>query len=486
MSPKRSRPVRFWRRVLRAARNLLLLFLVYLLLGATLPFAWNHPEVSEAYAASVAGTDFYDATPGPERVALVETNQDALEARIQLITQAQERVILSTFDFHSDESGQDVLALLLDAAERGVQVQVLVDGVTGFLRMTGNPLFQALSAHPNAEIRQYNPPNLLAPWTLNGRLHDKYVIVDETGYLLGGRNTYDYFLGEYPTEHPSQDLEVFVYNTAGDEEQGSMAQLLDYFSSVWNSESCVTYCDDEALRQQGSVQEAAQQLENRFQWLQAAYPDAFTTVDYAAVTEEAGAIHLVSNPINVTVKEPQVLYTMTELMAAAEEEVVLHSPYAVCNQAMYDALERVASSVPSFTLLLNGVANGDNLMASSDYLRNKGAILATGVTLYEYSGPVSDHGKSVTIDGELAIIGSFNWDMRAAYLDTELMLVVSCPALAAELDAYTDGLLAQSRLCLDETEYVTPDGLELPEMSAGKAALLWLLRGLTVPIRYLL
>ncbi len=486
MSGGKRRPASPLRRALRIARRALLVLLVYLLLGATLPFAWNHPEVSGDYAAWVAETDFYDSTPGPERVALIETNQDALEARIRLISQAEERVILSTFDFHSDESGQDVLALLLDAAERGVQVQVLADGATSLLRMTDNPLFQALAAHPNAEIRHYNPVNLLAPWTLNGRLHDKYVIVDETAYLLGGRNTYDYFLGDYPTRHPSQDLELLVYNSAGDDTQGSMAELLDYFDAVWEAECCVTYCDDTALLERPAVQEATAQLERRFTWLQTAYPGAFETVDYAAVTEEAGAIHLLSNPIHVNVKEPQVLYALTELMAGAEESVTLHSPYAVCDRAMYDALARVAGSVPDFTLLVNGVANGDNLMASSDYLRSKGDILATGVTLYEYSGEVSDHGKSVTIDGTLAIVGSFNWDMRAAYLDTELMLVVSSPALAAALDGYTDGLLAESCLCLDESAYLAPEGLEMPEMSGGKAAALWVLRWLTVPIRYLL
>ena len=70
-----------------------------------------------------------------------------------------------------------------------MKIQILVDGVSGAVRMEGRELFYALSSHPNVEIRIYNPLNLLTPWKLMGRMHDKYVIVDEKAYLLGGRNT---------------------------------------------------------------------------------------------------------------------------------------------------------------------------------------------------------------------------------------------------------------------------------------------------------
>ena len=48
------------------------------------------------------------------------------------------------------------------------------------------------------------------------------------------------------------------------------------------------------------------------------------------------------------------------------------------------------------------------------------------------------HTKSILIDDRLSLIGSFNWDMRSVYLDTELMLLVDCPALNAALRERTD------------------------------------------------
>ena len=47
-----------------------------------------------------------------------------------------------------------------------------------------------------------------------------------------------------------------------------------------------------------------------------------------------------------------------------------------------------------------------------------------GINIWEYEGGYSYHGKSILIDDDLSVIGSFNMDMRSAYLDTELMLVI--------------------------------------------------------------
>ena len=83
-------------------------------------------------------------------------------------------------------------------------------------------------------------------------------------------------------------------------------------------------------------------------------------------------------------------------------------------------------------------------------------------------------------------MGSFNWDMRSAYLDTELMLVVASPELNQSLRAYTQSLLAESRFCVDENTYETPVGVTAPVMPAGKGVILGLLQIVTIPLRSLL
>ena len=158
---------------------LCLAFLTYVLIGAIAPFTVQ-PEVSAATQAAFHAGDYYGHGTGPDRARVVDDNQEALELRLQMIFHARKRVVLSTFDFRDDEAGLDMLAALLDAADRGVEVEIFADGFNSVVQMKGNAFFYALSSHPNAKILIYNQINPLTPWNLMGRMHDKYLIVDDT------------------------------------------------------------------------------------------------------------------------------------------------------------------------------------------------------------------------------------------------------------------------------------------------------------------
>ncbi len=152
------------------------LYLLYFVLGATLPFL-SPPTVSDSFRAAWDPAVF-EQVGSTDRAALVTDNQDALDVRLRMIGEAEERIILSSFDIRDCDSGRDIFAALLLAADRGVQIQILWDGVSGLLR-GGSPIFRALGRLPNVEIRFYNAPNLLLPWTVNGRMHDKYLLIDD-------------------------------------------------------------------------------------------------------------------------------------------------------------------------------------------------------------------------------------------------------------------------------------------------------------------
>ncbi len=113
-----------------------------------------------------------------ERVRSIEDTDSALLWRLQLIESAEREVIFSTFDLRADGSGQDLMAALYGAAQRGVRVRVIVDGLNGFLHLQNSGVLRALAAEENVEVRFYDPIDLLRPWKLNYRLHDKYLIAD--------------------------------------------------------------------------------------------------------------------------------------------------------------------------------------------------------------------------------------------------------------------------------------------------------------------
>lgn len=166
-----------------------------------------------------------------ERVRSIEDTDSALLWRLQLIESAEREVIFSTFDLRADGSGQDLMAALYGAAQRGVRVRVIVDGLNGFLHLQNSGVLRALAAEENVEVKFYDPIDLLRPWKLNYRLHDKYLIADGSKYILGGRNSNDLFLGSYQ-ENQNIDRDVLVVSDGG--EGSSVSQLLTYFESVWS------------------------------------------------------------------------------------------------------------------------------------------------------------------------------------------------------------------------------------------------------------
>lgn len=477
------------RSIIQRMRKLIPILLVglviYIMIGALFPFI-QQPDISNETEERIHNDKrkytIDDTTE--ERAYILADNGEALEERIRMISQAEEKIILSTFEFRSDESGKKVLSALLSAAERGVQVQLLVDGVSGLINMKGNKYFYALSESENAEIKIYNPVSLLRPWSLMGRLHDKYLIADDTIYILGGRNTYDYFLGNQDS-YKNYDWDVLVYNEGTDQGE-SMKQLLSYFTGVWNQPECKEFYDRKRIWKNASVKQAADELTTIYKNMQQEHSEWFQTIDYYRKTEPVNHIQLVSNPTTCYAKEPIVFYTIAQLMKNAKEEVVFHTPYIICNKWMLEELAEVSRVVPKVTMLTNSVANNGNPFGAMDYKYNKEKILDTGVQILEYDGGISYHGKSFVIDNHLSAIGSFNWDMRSTYIDTELMLIINSEAINKNLREAMGEYEKDSLIVTGIDDYMIPDGMEPQKISKKRNIRINLIRVFGRPFRFLM
>lgn len=458
---------RIWRKVRRIALCIFAALILYLAVGAVAPFI-KVKEVEDTGRADETVNRVMTARQSPDRAMILETNLSALEERIRLINQAKETIIMSTFDMREGESTSDILAMLYQKAEEGVQIQILVDGVSGLIRMRGVPLFQAVAAHKNIQIRIYNELNPLLPWKSMGRMHDKYLIIDKMAYILGGRNTFDYFIGEYPTDGMSFDREALIYNTQPENKESSVYEIISYFEEMWNYKECGDY-DETGISEQ-EKEEYRSFFKTRYVGLKEKYPSLFEPFDYQAVTHETEGVTLLANEKHIYAKEPVVYYELTELMKRAKEQVIVHTPYAVMDKSMLAAMSEICQKVP-VTMMVNARENGDNVMASSDYTWHRDDILDTGVSLLEYMGGTSYHGKSLVIDGNIAVIGSYNMDMRSTYVDTELMLAIRSKAVAEELTGYMQNLHTQCREVHAGGSEVMPEHTANQELSAGKRAL---------------
>ncbi len=354
----------------------------------------GHKKVSSNYKKEFQAEDCYGDTNGKERVAYVDDNVEALKYRLKMISEAKKEVILSTFDFNADSSGKDVMCSLLEAAERGVKVEalkyrlkmiseakkevilstfdfnadssgkdvmcslleaaergvkvkVIVDGGNGFIdmKMKSSQWFQALASHENVEVQIYNPVNFLKPWKLQARLHDKYVIVDNKMYLLGGRNTTNLFLGDY-SESQNLDRELFVYKE--DEKiQGSIDQLKKYFESIWNLKDSKPY---ECKKQTEEIEQCMTDLKKRSPKLRELYPDAYEEWNWQELTVDTNKVTLLQNPIKAENKEPLMWHSVTELMKTGEN-ITVYTPYIICGKEMYEDLTQICEETETVEIL---------------------------------------------------------------------------------------------------------------------------------------
>ncbi|RGI48145.1 phospholipase D family protein [Ruminococcus sp. OM04-4AA] len=432
-------------RSLPIGKILLLFLLIYIALLA-IPYI-QHKNVSVSYQKKFAKQSFYSDTAGTERVAYINDNTDALLYRLHMLDEAKDEIILSTFDFNADKSGQDMMASLLHAADRGVSVRI------------------------------YNPINLLKPWNLQARMHDKYVIVDQKMYLLGGRNTTNLFLGDY-SRSKNIDRELFVYETA-ENDSSSIRQLTDYFESVWALSDSKEYTCKKMTKK---IQSCKAKLENRYTSLKEKYPDAYSTWDYEALTLQTNKVSLLSNPIKSENKEPWMWYSLHQLMMQGEQ-VRIYTPYIICGKEMYQDLTELHEKNIPVEIITNDVASGANPWGCTDYLNQKKNIWETGARVYEFMGAHSCHTKAVLIDDRMSIVGSYNMDMRSTYQDTELMLAVDCPELNSIIQTEMERDKTYSKTMGNDGEYDYGENYHSKDLSFGKKIFYAILRVITIPLR---
>lgn len=452
---------------------LIILFIIIYISLVCVPYRKQEGAAAKT-RDSFDASDFYSDHICQDRAAILFQNDEALEERIRLISNASESIILSTFDFKADNSGKMMLAALYDAAMRGVKVQILLDGFSYFIHAMGDPCFKALGILENVTIKVYNPINILKPTKLMARMHDKYLIADNTAYILGGRNTFDYFLGN-DTDYKNYDWDVLVYNAGGGQDS-SIEQVKTYFQSVWELDVCKIVMDSMPAISKDRIRESRGELLELYKNMQSEHSGWFERPDYVKMTTETNKIRLISNPIQAAVKEPVLFYTMTELMIQSSEKTVFHTPYILCNDYMTERLTELGNVNDSVWMMTNSAPNNGNPFGAVDYLIHKEEIVDTGIHIMEYDAGVSYHGKCFTIGDRLTGIGSFNWDMRSAYIDTELMLVMDSKSLNRSMRKYMETYEDAALIVRDETSYSLKQGQVLQKISPKrleKIRLLW-------------
>lgn len=445
------------------------------------------PAVSGAGLAAAVAVDAPEVGRGGESglsgLRLLPTGPMALHTRLELLRRAQHSIDLQAYHIKDDETGRYVLRLLRDAAERGVRVRLLLDD----LYTAGcDELLLGLAAHPNVEVRLFNPfpagrSSLLLRFAsslrdigrVHRRMHNKLLIADGAVAIAGGRNLgNDYFM-----RRPGDnfiDLDTLVVGAV-------LPELAGLFDRYWNSRHAwpvqaiartgahagdlrrrfdgLTGPDttptperpDEVDRfGQGSIWEAIDAGRPGFVWAPArAFADSPDKVDDKTVVVE-----LIAAPG----ERGGIRYQLVEHIRAAQREVLMSSPYLVPTPRSMDTIGLLGARGVRMAVLTNSLAATDEPVVHTAYRRYRRHMLDQGVELYELTplrmarslsmARLSDavgrlHAKAVVIDRDILYIGSFNFDHRSAGHNTEFGLIVHSPVLAEQVASYFGTLLSE-------------------------------------------
>lgn len=446
-------------------KNLIIITIVcaisYFLITGVFIFAFRK-DVSEDYKRTHSINRFYSNKIGMERALVVDVPQDSFKARVNMVESAKHSIDIS---YYSMEAGQVTTlfwSLVFEAADRGVKVRIILDGIANGVKSKQKEIMYAIKEHPNIELKFYDPLNFLKPWTMNNRLHDKYIIVDNKLAILGGRNIGDRFMApEGYTGEITYDLDVVIYNPK--QHNGSIQALSQYFEEVFYSKYAVDAMEKLSKKEKTKAEIKIAQLQKLLKKDRQKNMNYYhQSLDWKTITYPTKNITLIHNPIVRFNKEPWVLFEINQLMHAAKREVFIQSPYIVPSKKMMSSfLSGVQDEQVKVKVLTNSMGTTPNYPAYSVYLKYRQRIVDSGAKIYEYQGENSIHGKAYMIDDDLSLIGSFNLDPRSSFLSTETMIVIHGEEIKKQLEAVSNKYVVKSLPINEDYEYaVSKDGIE--------------------------
>lgn len=421
-----------------------------------------------------------------DRVALIESGLDGILVRLNLINNAKDTIDISYYTLQTGGSTEILIGSIIDAADRNVKVRILLDGIFYNLKGDLKDVLYTFSDHPNIELKLYEPLKVLKPRTWNDRLHDKLILVDDELALIGGRNIGDkYFVKDNENDDYAKDRDVIIYDYDNDP-NSSIKEIKEYYNNVFEYKYAKAAVDKVSFQQSKRGILKGEKLKTIFNTYKETGPKEIDVIDWYEKTKETDGIEFIYNPIGRGNQDPWVLRKLLSLAQDAEDSVLVQSPYVIMSPEIKAKLAKFNLDAKKITMLTNSVASSPNLIAIAGYSNSKEFIVESGLALYEYQGPQSIHGKSYIFDNKISAVGSFNFDARSSYINSEIMVLINSEDFAEKLNQKVSIDLDNSLKVNKDYTYETSDKITAQSVSKTKKILVKFLSRLAHLIDYLL
>lgn len=440
-------------------------------------------------------------------VRLLEGSMDALGMRTHLAEQARRSLDIQYYILHDGLTTRMLIQSLLDAADRGVKVRILLDDMTSYGQ---DARIAALSCHDNIEVRLFNPLEsgrrlaftrflvfVARIQRLHRRMHNKLWVADAELAITGGRNLGDEYYGA-SSEMNFSDLDLLVRGPL-------VAQMQSSFELYWNSPFVqpiarfrlfVPSVEEHRLwrlrvrdRLKTAMREREDYVSSLRQWQKDGCGQRLLEN-----MEEVQASLLVDSPEKIGTPdhppvEELVFSPLIERVKAVKKQLTLVSAYFVPGELGMELLGDLTARGVRVRVLTNSLAATDLPLVHGGYTLYRRALLEAGVELHEMSatasafrrwrlpwrGKVSLHSKTIIFDDDSAFVGSFNMDPRSAFWNTEIGVLMDSPVLAAQLSQLAEQAMAPDisyRLQLSgkkriQWQFQGPRGLQVRRVEKG-------------------
>jgi putative cardiolipin synthase len=404
---------------------------------AVSPLVENHPEHSGIHP--------------------LEDGLDAFAARYLLMSMAEHTLDVQYYIWQNDMSGRLLFSAVLEAADRGVKVRLLLDDNN---TMGLDETLTQLSKHKNIQIRLFNPFSFrtlralgyLTDFArLNRRMHNKSFTVDGEATIVGGRNVGDEYFGA--GEAPLfSDLDVLaigpvVGEVEKDFERYWMSRAVEPFNKVVD-------INEDRAHAAVRLPEAWHSDPQVERYLERIHASSFVT------QLEAGDLPLVWAKTRLLSDDPRkglgkakagslLPQRMLEVIGKPQTQFDIISAYFVPTRAGVAQLLSLVRHGVKIAILTNSLAANDVSIVHAGYAKWRKKLLRHGITLYELkphsaneaphdrgltgNSGSSLHAKTFSVDNEKVFIGSFNFDPRSAMLNTEMGFVIESETLASSI-----------------------------------------------------
>ena len=419
--------------------------------------AYFLPNTSDTYFGKLIEPVVAQQPPDQSGFYPMNDGVDALTARLLLTQKAETSIDVQYYLIKNDIIGRVFIYSLLQAADRGVRVRLLVDDMFTSGYDIG---LAALHSHPNFEIRIFNPFHrgaagrarsaLTGFGRINRRMHNKSFTADNQITIIGGRNIADEYFG-VREDAKFGDLDVMGIGPV-------VQDVSNMFDTYWNHETAlpVPAFVKEPEDPEAALNELRERLANAMDDIrESKYAQAVRTkyLEYL----QPGKRRFEWAPYELVVDSPDkgvkakaeeaasITTPLIDSIRAAERELIIVSPYFVPLKSGVEGLAGLEERGIEVTVITNSLAANDQFTVHGGYAPSRKPLLEAGVEIYEVR-PDADvagtefidssgakatlHTKAFIVDDKEVFIGSFNFDPRSANLNTELGVIIRDPELA--------------------------------------------------------